>query len=272
MPRTGFGQRVLPCFFESAFGDAEEHMSERELGDQRAQAGERCTQRTRIEQQFRLFDPYPFERGTAAVGLALAHVVPVVVQGDAAAPAGDCGDQQLAAGTFVHRRGDQHFRIAGAGAETFLAGKLTPAAEFFHHGAGVERVEGVAPEPVLARGLFKPRLPLFRPGEQAHGGKHQVMKAEYMGNRTVDLGELAHNGQGFTPTGAEAAQLGGNAQGEQTAVAQGVTLGLGCTATLVALDGGQGKLRRQMAGGLQRGYQGAVRLGSHAGFLIERTL
>ncbi|MNF96860.1 hypothetical protein D3C84_796670 [compost metagenome] len=79
------------------------------------------------------------------------------------------------------------------------------------------------------------------------------MKTEDVGNRTVDLGELAHDGQGFTPAGAEAAVLGGNAQREQTALAQGVTLGFRRTATFVALDRGQGKLGGQLAGGLQGG-------------------
>jgi hypothetical protein len=68
---------------------------------------------------------------------------------------------------------------------------------------------------------------LFGPREQAHGGEHQVMEAEDMGDGTVDLGELAHDGQGFAPVGAEAAEPGGNAQRQQAAVAQRVALGLG---------------------------------------------
>jgi hypothetical protein len=34
---------------------------------------------------------------------------------------------------------------------------------------------------------------LFGPREQAHGGEHQVMEAEDVGDGTVDLGELAHD-------------------------------------------------------------------------------
>ncbi|MEO8644231.1 MAG: hypothetical protein ABI447_22645 [Pseudomonas sp.] len=51
-------------------------------------------------------------------------------------------------------------------------------------------------------------------------------------------------------------------------MAQGITFGFGRTATFIALDSGQGKLGRQLAGGLQGGYQGALRFGSHAGFLL----
>src|SRR5471030_997803 len=108
MPGAGFGEGVLPRFFERPFGNAKEHVGERQLSNQWPQARERCAQRTRIEQQFRFLDPHPFERRAAAVGLALAHVVPVVVQGDTAATAGDRGDQQLAASAFIDRRGDQH--------------------------------------------------------------------------------------------------------------------------------------------------------------------
>jgi hypothetical protein len=51
-------------------------------------------------------------------------------------------------------------------------------------------------------------------------------------------------------------------------VAQSVAFGFGRTATFIALDSGQGKLGRQSASGLQGGYQGALLLGSHSGFLI----
>ncbi len=108
MPEPRFIEGVLPRLLESTFGNPEEHMRERQLRNQRAQAGERRTQRTRVKEQLRFFDPHPFKRGAAAVGLALADVVPVVVQGDAAAATGNGRDQQLAAGTFIHRRGDQH--------------------------------------------------------------------------------------------------------------------------------------------------------------------
>jgi hypothetical protein len=96
---------------------------------------------------------------------------------------------------------------------------------------------------------------LFGPREQAHGGEHQVMEAEDVGDGTVDLGELAHDGQGFAPVGAEAAEPGGNAQRQQAAVAQRVALGLGCAAAFVAFDGGQGKFGGQLTGGLQRGIR-----------------
>ncbi|MNN29712.1 hypothetical protein D3C81_1433270 [compost metagenome] len=227
-------------------------MGEVQLGDQRAQAGERRAQRARIEQQFGMLDAHALEGGAAAVGLALAHVVPVAVQGDAGAAAGNGGDQQLAASAFVHRRGDQHFRVAGAGAEALLAGELVPAVELLHHGAGVQRVEGVAPEPVLARGLLEPGLPLVRAGKQPHGGQHQVLEAVDVGDRAVDPGEFADDLEGLAPTGALASVLLRNAQSQQAAAAQGVALGFRRATALVALDGGFGERGRQLAGCLQR--------------------
>lgn len=68
-------------------------MRESQLRDQWPQAGERRAQRAGIEEQFRLFDPHPFKGRAAAVGLALADVVPVVVQGDTTAAAGNRRDQ-----------------------------------------------------------------------------------------------------------------------------------------------------------------------------------
>ena len=156
-----------------------------------------------------------------------------------------------AAYRFIHCRGNQHFRVAGAGAEALLAGELAPAAKVLDHGAGVQRVEGVAPEPVFACGLFEPGLPLVRARKQAHGGEHQVVEAEDMGDGAVDLGELTHDAQGVAPACAEAAVLGGNAQGQQAALAQGVTFGFGGATALVTFDGGEGEFGGQQFGGLQ---------------------
>ncbi len=89
------------------------------------------------------------------------------------------------------------------------------------------------------------------------------MKAEDVGDGTVDLGELAHDLQGFAPCRAEAAVTVGNAQSQQAAVAQGIAFGLRCTAALVTFDGGQGKFGGQLARGLQRGEQGALWFGGH---------
>ncbi|MNZ88762.1 hypothetical protein D3C78_1076600 [compost metagenome] len=251
-PRPALLERVVPRLGEGAFGDAEEQVGEGELGDQRAQAGERRAQRPRFEQQLVLLDAHALEGDAAAVGLPLAHVVPVAVQGDAAAPAGDGGDQQLAAAGLVERRGDQHFRVGRAGTEALAPGELAPAVELLRHGAGVQRVQGVAPEPVLARGLLEPGLPLVRPGEQAHGGQHQVLEAVDVGDRAVDPGELADDLEGLAPAGALAAVLLRNAQGQQAAAAQGVALGFRRAAAQVALDGGFGERGRQLAGCLQR--------------------
>jgi hypothetical protein len=52
-------------------------------------------------------------------------------------------------------------------------------------------------------------------------------------------------------------------------LAQGIALGFGGAAALVAFGSGQGKLGGQLAGGLQGGQQGALRLGSHAVFLVR---
>jgi hypothetical protein len=46
--------------------------------------------------------------------------------------------------------------------------------------------------------------------------------------------------------------LGGNAQGQQAALAQGVTFGLGGATALVALDGSEGEFGGQQSGSLQR--------------------
>jgi hypothetical protein len=102
-------------------------IGEMQLGDQRPQAGERRAQRAGIEQQS-VFDPHTLERGAAAVGLALADVVPVVVQGDAAAAAGDGGDQQLAACAFVHAEAIS-ISESLAPEQKLFAGKLAPAVD-----------------------------------------------------------------------------------------------------------------------------------------------
>lgn len=73
-----------------------------------------------------------------------------------------------------------------------------------------------------------------------------------MGDGAVDLGELADDSKGVAPACAEAAVLGGNAQGQQAALAQGVAFGLGCASTLVTFDGGESELGGQQFGGLQR--------------------
>ncbi|MNN55048.1 hypothetical protein D3C81_1699030 [compost metagenome] len=80
-----------------------------------------------------------------------------------------------------------------------------------------------------------------------------MMKTENVGDRAVDLGEFANDLQGFAPARAEAAVAGGNAQGQQAAVAQGIALDFWRATTFVTFDGGQGKLGSQLAGGLQWG-------------------
>ncbi|MCY1446075.1 hypothetical protein D9M71_626210 [compost metagenome] len=104
----------MASLFQSAFGDTKEYVGEMQLGDQRAQAGEGCAQRAGVEKHLVLFDAHALESSAAAVGLALAHVVPVIMQCDTGPAAGDGSDQQLAASTFIDRRGNQHFRVAGA--------------------------------------------------------------------------------------------------------------------------------------------------------------
>jgi hypothetical protein len=103
---------------------------------------------------------------------------------------------------------------------------------------------------------------LFGPREQAHGGEHQVMEAEDVGDGTVDLGELAHDCR-VSLQSRRGRRNGGNAQRQQAAVAQGIALGLRRAAALVAFDGGQGKFGGQLTGGLQRGRAGALWFGGH---------
>ncbi|MCY1293598.1 hypothetical protein D9M70_428630 [compost metagenome] len=262
---------VLARFLEGALGDTQEQVGEMQLGDQRAQAGERRAQRARLQQQLGVLDAHPLEGGAAAVGLPLADVVPVVVQADAGASAGNGGDQQFAAGAFVHGGGDQHFRVAGAGAEALLAGELVPAVELLHHCAGVERIQGVAPEPVLARGLLEPGLPLLGAGEQAHGGEHQVLEAEDVGDGAVDAGEFAHHFEGLAPAGADAAVLGGDRQGQQATGAQRIALGLGGAAAGIAFHGALGELFGESLGCLQRFEEGGLLMQAHGRRPVRRS-
>ena len=79
------------------------------------------------------------------------------------------------------------------------------------------------------------------------------MKAQYVGNGTVDPSELAHHLKGIAPAGAEAAELAGNTHGQQAAGAQGIPLRNGRTATLVAFDRAVGELAGPRPRGVQRG-------------------
>ena len=76
------------------------------------------------------------------------------------------------------------------------------------------------------------------------------MKTEDVGDGAINLGELTDDSQDFTPTGAESAVLSRNAQCQQAAVAQGITLDFGGATALVAFDGGQRELSSQSASGV----------------------
>ena len=119
------------------------------------------------------------------------------------------------------------------------------------YGAGVQRVQRIAPEPAFAHGGFKPRLPLRRLAKQPYRGQQQVLKSKHMGHRAIHPGKLAHNRQGVLPVGPQPTVLGGNDQGEQTALPQGVALGFRGSPQLVTLDRGLGKLCRQGRGALK---------------------
>jgi len=79
-----------------------------------------------------------------------------------------------------------------------------------------------------------------------------VVKTEDMSDGAVDLGEFTHDGQGVAPARTKAAVLSGNAQGQQTALAQGIPFGFWRAAALVAFDGGEGEFGGELSGGLQR--------------------
>ena len=78
------------------------------------------------------------------------------------------------------------------------------------------------------------------------------MKAEYVGNGTVDAGKLAHHFKGFTPTGPQPAELDGNAQGQQAAGTQGIALCDWRTTALVTFDCAVSEFAGQLPGSLQR--------------------
>ncbi|MNH15703.1 hypothetical protein D3C79_753210 [compost metagenome] len=84
------------------------------------------------------------------------------------------------------------------------------------------------------------------------------MKAEHVGQRAVDTGEFTDHVEGLRPAGAQPAEVAGDAQGQQAAVADGIALGLGRAALAVALDCGAGELTGQFPRDLQRGRWSAV--------------
>lgn len=188
------------------------------------------------------------EQRAAAVGLALAHVVPVLQQGDAGAAGGEHGDDELALGAVLDRRGQQHVGVERAGAEALASGELAPAGHAGGDGALVERVEGVAPEPALRRRVAQPGLPLFRAAEQAYRGQLQVMEGEHMRHRAVCPCQLAYDGQRLGPARAETAVFARNAQLQETARAQQVALGLRRAPGEVARGGGFGEACGQACG------------------------
>ncbi len=91
------------------------------------------------------------------------------------------------------------------------------------------------------------------------GRQHRVVKSRTRGRWSfVDPGELAHHREGVVPVGALAAEGLWDCQRQQAAATQGIALGFRRAATLVALDGGLGKLPGQFAGDGQGRAQGGI--------------
>ena len=239
------------------------NQGEDQLGQQRPQAGEGGAQRTGIEQPFLVFDPYPVEARAAAVGLALAVVVPVVEQLDAGTAGGYHGDQQASAVIVFQRGKQQQIRIQGATAKALLAIHLPGIAAAAGEGTAIQGIEGIAPEQTIARGALQPGSPLRGLAEQLGGGQQQVMEAEDVGQGAVDPGQLPYRLQRLFPGGAEAAQFRRNAQGQETALAQGIALGLGRAALTITF-------RRGGSEALQQGKEGVQQGIGHGGLLQWR--
>lgn len=80
------------------------------------------------------------------------------------------------------------------------------------------------------------------------------METEHVRERAVGLREQAHDVERLPPVRTAAAEFARNAQREQAALAQGIPLGLGRAAALVALDGGRREALHQVAGNVARRF------------------
>ena len=110
---------------------ADEDIAQDRLGDTRAQGGEDAAAGTGRTEQLVGLNEHVAEGDAAAVGLTLAHIVPVVVDVNAVAAGGQ--DHHLQLGVAGQRgRDEQQIGVLGASAEGFLAAQAEGAIGLWH--------------------------------------------------------------------------------------------------------------------------------------------
>ena len=178
--------------------------------------------------------PHIGKANAAAVGLPLAHIVPVALHLHPFA-LGRHNRNPKAFYPLLHRAERNHVGIDGARAKALgamdaearsIGGKNHPA---------IERVEAIAPKPVVLSGLAIRMGSLLRAAK--HMGSHhpQMLIGKQVGDGAIYLGKAAGNVQGRFPRCPQAAILGGDDQLEQVALAQTIALSFGRTTLAIAL-------------------------------------